>query len=116
MDNQKYLEYLKSDTWRDKARERLAIDGFRCVCCGSRGTKNAPLETHHLSYTRIYDEDVFTDLVTLCHSCHKSLHLIMNRVTDATGRRGWKDRRDLPQVHVYNINGVYEFMEVSDEH
>lgn len=53
MDNYQYQQYLKSDTWKQKARERAEIDNFQCCMCGCTGTMNNPLETHHLTYRAI---------------------------------------------------------------
>lgn len=108
MNNETYRRYLQSDKWKAIANERLKIDNFQCVCCGSRGTPANPLEIHHLSYKYLYHEEsrIYQDLVTLCHCCHKSLHNIMNRKTDDTGRRGWADNRTIPAIHTFNITGT----------
>jgi 5-methylcytosine-specific restriction endonuclease McrA len=108
MDNTEYKQYLQSDKWKAIANERLKIDNFQCVCCGSRGTPANPLEIHHLSYKYLYHEEerIYQDLVTLCHCCHKSLHNIMNRQTDEKGRRGWKDNRTIPAIHTFNVTGT----------
>lgn len=102
-----YEQYLKTPKWHAIAERRLKIDGFRCVGCGSRGTPQNPLEIHHLSYKSIYHEEerLYEDLVTLCHSCHKNIHNIMNRTTSADGRRGWKDNSYIPKISVYTISG-----------
>lgn len=86
-----YQDYLSSSQWREKARRRLQIDNFCCQMCGSRGSSANRLEIHHLSYKNIYQENPYRDLVTLCHVCHRSIHCVMNRITDESGRRGWKD-------------------------
>lgn len=114
MDNKKYKEYLKSDKWKEIAKRRMEIDGNVCTCCGCRGTIANPLEVHHLSYRYLYHEEtrVYEDLVTVCHVDHKMLHNIMNRRTNAQGRRGWSDNQTIPQIHVFNISGDNEFEEV----
>ena len=63
-------EYLLSDEWKERAKQRRAIDGFKCAICGKKGC----LSVHHISYANIGNENVETDLVTLCEECHKSLH------------------------------------------
>lgn len=95
MDNFNYQLYLRSPAWKEKARKRAEIDGYRCCMCGCGGTKNNPLESHHLNYKNIYHEDVYRDLLTLCHCCHSSVHKMMNRKT-APNRYGWRD--DLPVI------------------
>ena len=44
MDNYQYQQYLKSDEWKQKARQRAEIDDFKCCMCGATGTMNNPLE------------------------------------------------------------------------
>lgn len=108
IDNKQYLEYLKSEKWQGIAKQRMAIDKYKCVMCGCNGTTANPLEVHHLSYKYLYNEQerIYQDLCTLCHCCHKQLHQAMNRVTNEDGRQGWKSNRYIPQVHVFNINGL----------
>lgn len=112
MDNEKYRIYLKSQEWREKAYRRMQIDNFQCCGCGCRGTRQNPLECHHVSYRNIGNEDIYTDLLTVCHCCHKLLHKIMERQTDATGRHGWRDSPGVPKIHVYNLSGYFEQKEV----
>lgn len=107
MNNAKYREYLQSPKWKNIARQRMEIDGNKCVMCGSRGTTANPLEVHHLSYRYLYREEnrIYEDLVTLCHACHKQVHALMNRQTDPNGRHGWKDNYTVPDISVYTISG-----------
>ena len=102
-----YEEYLNTPHRKAIADKRMEIDGHQCVMCGSRGTKANPLEVHHLSYKHLYHEEerIYEDLVTLCHADHKAVHNLMCRVTDRSGRRGWKDRYDIPKVSIYTISG-----------
>lgn len=108
INNTEYADYLKSEKWKQIAKQRLAIDNFQCQCCKCVGTANNPLEVHHISYAHLYHEEtrVYEDLVTLCHVCHKGLHKIMERVTNADGRKGWKDNPRIPTVHTFSINGI----------
>lgn len=82
-----YAEYLRSDEWRRRSSQRIKIDGGKCQMCGN--TEN--IHVHHLTYHNIFLENVYTDLVTLCGSCHEAVHRMMNRINDPSGRRGWKD-------------------------
>lgn len=74
--NKLYKEYMKSDEWIKKSFERMKIDDFQCVLCGSVGD----LEVHHISYKRLTNEDVYQDLVTVCPRCHVLLHNYYRRV------------------------------------
>lgn len=106
-----YVEYLKSEKWRQLSLKRMEIDKNRCCMCGCTGTRQNPLETHHMSYKHLYHEEgrVYEDLITLCHCCHKALHRCMERVTNPDGRRGWLDNPRVPNIHCYNINGTIEY-------
>ena len=87
-----YDEYLQSDEWKAKAEARRIIDNNRCVICECIGTNFNKLNCHHISYRNIYNEDIERDLVTVCNTCHLSIHKMMNRITNAsTGQRGWRD-------------------------
>lgn len=106
MNTKEYHEYLQSKAWKEKAYKRMVIDGFECQACGCRGSRNNELEVHHLSYSDIGNEDIFTQTVTLCHVCHKMIHRAMERVTDKNGKRGWQDAPRTPKIHVYTLSGL----------
>jgi 5-methylcytosine-specific restriction endonuclease McrA len=65
-----YNAYIGSDAWNRKKVERRAIDRDKCQGC----IRVDRLEVHHKTYERIGDENVETDLVTLCERCHGELH------------------------------------------
>lgn len=75
-----YKMYIHSESWEIKKRERSKIDGGKCVMCGrtEKHTRHG-LQCHHVTYDRLGDENVLTDLVTLCGSCHKKIHNYYNR-------------------------------------
>lgn len=88
----KYEQYLLSEAWKQKRKQRLKIDNYKCQMCGCTGTMNNRLTVHHFTYHNLFNEDVEKDLVTLCQVCHKSVHRMMNRITDTrTMKHGWKD-------------------------
>lgn len=101
-DNTEYLDYIQTEQWKEIASKRLKIDNYACQGCGSKGSSTNPLQIHHLTYKHKYHEgenqNYYTDLVTLCHSCHNNLHNIMNRITNDKGRRGWSDNKDIPKL------------------
>lgn len=98
MTTEEYSIYLLSPEWKRIAEKRKEIDNHACCMCGCTGTMNNPLQVHHLSYRNVGNENVYTDVMTLCRICHKSIHKAMNRVTDANGRKGWKDTLPLSVV------------------
>ena len=60
-----YQDYISSEAWKVKRQERLTLDAGLCVVC------KAPAESvHHLTYVHLGDEDVRTELVSVCAACH----------------------------------------------
>lgn len=102
-----YKTYIQSEAWKAKAKQRLVIDGYRCVMCGAEGTPWNSLQCHHMNYKHLGSEDVDVDIVTLCDCCHRRVHRLMHRVTNSrTGQRGWTT--ELPQLvqrHVLDLCG-----------
>ena len=78
MQTQEYKDYMRSNEWKVKKRERIAIDQG-CVMCGRPLDKIRSIQVHHITYQRLGNENVLTDLFTLCGSCHKKLHNFYNR-------------------------------------
>lgn len=70
-----YDEYLRSETWQLKRRERLSIDGKRCLGCGA--TRN--LHVHHRTYERFGGQELMSDLVSVCEKCHALIHKAANK-------------------------------------
>lgn len=116
VNDKEYQEYLKTPKWHNIAKQRMAIDNFECQGCGSRGTAWNPLEVHHFTYEHLYHEEsrIYEDLVTLCRCCHKNVHNVMNRVTNAQGRRGWKDNCNVPKVHIFTLSGADTSLKIGD--
>ena len=64
-----YSEYMNSNEWNQVRKQRIELDGFKCVKCGS----DIQLEVHHLSYDNLGHEPM-EDLQTLCSYCHYLEH------------------------------------------
>lgn len=64
-----YLDYIKSKTWQIKRTERLKIDNFTCQICGNKRNLNV----HHLTYKNFKNENIYSDLITLCGKCHQKI-------------------------------------------
>lgn len=92
-----YEAYLNGPEWAEKKNRRLMIDGNRCRMCGKTADETR-LECHHIRYNTFAEEDVYTDLITLCPKCHAAVHRMMCRPTgtweDGSVRFGWQT--DLP--------------------
>ncbi len=63
---EEYAKYLESDEWKKKRHARLALGKFKCAVCGAK----SELQVHHLTYARIFQEDM-TDLLPLCRPHHE---------------------------------------------
>ena len=63
-------EYLLSDEWQRKRHVVLKRDNWRCVYCGAPAT-----QVHHKRYAKrnIGNEPIHW-LVSVCKSCHESIH------------------------------------------
>jgi len=64
-----YTLYLTTDKWNRKKQNRLALDQHQCRLCFSLDN----LQVHHMTYDRLFDEN-FSDLLTVCKSCHETIH------------------------------------------
>jgi hypothetical protein len=64
-----YRQYLRSPEWDGRRRKALYRAGYRCEKCG----KAKPLQVHHLTYERIFNERP-GDLQAVCDRCHRRLH------------------------------------------
>jgi 5-methylcytosine-specific restriction endonuclease McrA len=63
-------EYLKSDEWRRKRYVVLRRDNWHCVYCGAPAA-----QVHHKKYARRnIGREPIEWLVSVCNSCHDSLH------------------------------------------
>ena len=83
-----YNRYIRSDAWKQKEQERMAVDDNKCVMCGRPSEKTRHgLQVHHITYRNLGHEDVLTDLVTLCAPCHKKMHNYLSRI------RSYEDER-----------------------
>ena len=80
-----YVKYIHSAKWKSLREEAYRRAGFACDACGSR----CMLRTHHKRYPEILGTETQDDLMVLCVTCHKKIHLAMQRAKDspATGSR-----------------------------
>lgn len=98
-----YREYIRSDEWRNKARDAITRSTGRCAMCGTR--KN--LTVHHNTYERIGNE-LPTDLTVVCWKCHRRHHLRDDKVNvkDVKSALSKAARRMIQQLDVDTKNGV----------
>lgn len=71
---QNYVNLLKSPKWQQKRLKIMQRDNWTCRSCGDDINE---LHVHHYQYTthNPWDE-LDTNLVTLCNTCHKAIHYI----------------------------------------
>lgn len=69
MSRDKYTEYLFSNWWKSKRKQKLGSVNYLCEKCGS----NKQLQVHHLHYKSLGREKN-TDLQVLCRACHEYCH------------------------------------------
>ena len=70
MQTQEYKDYMSSEAWEAKKRERRAIDSGCCMC-GRPLDKIKSVQVHHITDKFLGNENVLTDIFTLCGSGHK---------------------------------------------
>jgi len=64
-----YSQYIRSTTWKKKAKLNKEKNNFKCERCGSQKS----LRTHHKTYKRVFKEKE-NDLECLCNICHYKEH------------------------------------------
>lgn len=79
MQTEQYKAYMRSPEWEAKKQERIAIDKGCCMC-GRSLDKIKSVQVHHITYARLGNENVLTNLCTLCGSCHQKIHNYYRRV------------------------------------
>ena len=68
-----YEKYLKTEHWRARREIALRDAHQRCQDCGRGPEETGPLEVHHLTYARLFQEKP-EDLRVLCRDCHGRRH------------------------------------------
>lgn len=71
--NREYEAYLNSDEWKHKRALRIQISKCRCSACGSK----KELQVHHLTYERIFKEEM-GDLLPLCRKHHEAAESLIS--------------------------------------
>ena len=68
-----YEKYLRTEHWRERRKLALVEAHHCCQDCGRGPDENGPLEVHHLTYARLFQERP-EDLRVLCRDCHGRRH------------------------------------------
>ena len=69
MHKSEYIEYLKSDDWRERRKELLDEAGWICHYCGGKAVL-----LHHLNYEHLGEEVLGEDVEASCTDCHNKEH------------------------------------------
>lgn len=89
--NREYEAYLNSEEWKERRKRRLKMTGFRCSACHKKGM----IQVHHLTYERIFREEM-SDLLPLCKKHHDDAEeLIKQKVIPRCGYPAFLQERTL---------------------
>lgn len=61
---------LKPEAYEQLRRQVLDRDNWKCQNCG----RASELQVHHLRFRSALGDDSIDNLITLCFSCHESIH------------------------------------------
>jgi len=75
---QNYKEYILSEKWKEKSKAFNIKNNGACSLCGS--FEGNALVTHHIKYPKDLKNDVDTNWIAVCRTCHNKLHGIKNKV------------------------------------
>jgi len=69
MHKSEYIEYLKSEDWKERRQELMEQAGWVCSECGEKAT-----QLHHVNYNNIGMEELEDDVIAICNDCHNKIH------------------------------------------
>ena len=67
--NSEYIEYLKSDDWKERRKYLMELANWTCCQCDNKAT-----QLHHLKYDNLGNEELDIDVIPLCKDCHDNIH------------------------------------------
>lgn len=75
LDSVKHWGYQKGTNYGFENTKAMALnrDSYTCQCCKGKH-KDSKLEVHHIVFRSQGGSDEESNLITLCHTCHKNLH------------------------------------------
>jgi hypothetical protein len=76
-----YADYLRTPEWETLKVRALTDAAHRCRGCDISGD----LEVHHRRYPKPFEwGSELSDLVVLCHPCHRAVHVVRDLRHDIT--------------------------------
>ena len=97
-----YRKYLLSERWERKKHEFFDFIRIKkCAVCGEER-----VDVHHLTYARVFRENVETDLIYLCRTHHFEAHELMRhkmvKVRNTKKRKSsWETHRKRKRSTMY---------------
>ena len=88
---ERYRDYLKSDTWAKIRAQVISDRGEQCERCSSR----VRIEVHHKKYPGVWGEETPDFLEVLCHRCHASHHVQIAPAVKIQTPKDWLYRYQL---------------------
>ena len=77
LSKEEYAKALQHPKWQRKRLKIMERDKWRCKDCGNT---EAQLHVHHLHYSCKFPwQELNTNLITLCNSCHAKAHKLVKR-------------------------------------
>lgn len=73
--NVRHWGYQKGTNYGFENTKAMVLnrDNYTCQCCKGKH-KDSKLEVHHIVFRSKHGSDEESNLITLCHTCHKALH------------------------------------------
>ena len=69
MHKSEYIEYLKSEDWKERRKILLEQADWQCNRCSNKATL-----IHHNNYDHLGEEVLGEDVEALCKDCHDEEH------------------------------------------
>ena len=69
MHKSEYIEYLKSDDWKERRKVLMEQADWTCSKCDAKAN-----QLHHLNYDNLGEEELDFDVIALCKNCHNEIH------------------------------------------
>ena len=85
--------FYKQNKWKDKRKSILRRDEYLCRECKRYGRSRTAQTVHHINPLEDYPELalVSDNLLSLCNSCHDTMHDRITRVLTEAGER-WREK------------------------
>ncbi|PZV19176.1 MAG: hypothetical protein DCF22_00480 [Leptolyngbya sp.] len=104
-----YEQYISSPEWKQKRQRVIERDGCKCRTCW----ESEDLEVHHVSYERLFNEDL-DDLITLCHQCHEAITTVIRRRRYSTRIITVSDHQRITPIIKIEVSHGKTNIEISD--